>query len=256
MSHFLVIGAKKSGTTYIHSQLREINGINVPPLKETHFLLPQYQQRRTVLYNEYINGKEMFLENDRHFLVNYFLSQEQVSCEKYLELLATDEEFNGECDPELMLLSPEYIKELASADVKIICVLRHPVDRFFSHIKMIINDEQIDPNMVIRQKFNELKHQINHSLYRQTIKNWTEVFASENILFIDNKKLLNDRRKELLRLVAFISEGKILDIPDNTIIEKNINVGSDWKIDEDLALTLNNTFNEDVAQYEKYLAKC
>ena len=46
MNYFLIIGVKKGGTTFLHNQLRLFSAINVPFIKETHFLFPMVEKRK------------------------------------------------------------------------------------------------------------------------------------------------------------------------------------------------------------------
>ena len=259
MNRFLVVGMKKSGTTYLHEQLRTLNQVYVPPLKETHFLLHQSLERRVHLFKQYIsNGKNYTDENDLQFLENFFVNLLKPNIENYMELISSNCNYSGECDPELILLEKGKIEALAREKFKIVCCLRHPVDRFFSHIKMIISDKNINPNEFLnhylRADIKKLQHQINHSLYRIMITRWRSVYTHSDILFIDDKKLRSDKKKTMEKILQFITDGDFLKIDDHQVVcDKN--VGSKWKLDADLKERLDKMFEEDIEVYSTEMNK-
>jgi len=258
MNRFLVVGMKKSGTTYLHEQLRTLNQVYVPPLKETHFLY-QSLERRAHLLKQYIsNGKNYTDENDLQFLENFFVNLLKPNIENYMELISSNCNYSGECDPELILLEREKIEALAREKFKIVCCLRHPVDRFFSHIKMNIQDKNINPNEFLnhylRADKKKLQHPINHSLYRITIPRWRSVYTHSDILFIDDKKLRSDKKKTMEKILQFITDGDFLKIDDHQVVcDKN--VGSKWKLDADLKERLDKMFEEDIDIYSTEMNK-
>ena len=253
---FVVIGMKKAGTTFLHQQLRRLKFVQVPPLKESHYLLPQRNNRRKVLYKNYLESDRSLVrdEEDRRFIKRYFLDRAPASIKGYLDLLDAGCRASGECDPELILLDSPRIRDLRDARVKVVCLLRNPVDRFFSHIKMVVADKTVNPNEVIRENFQQFQHQINHSLYRHTIKNWVSIYGMEEILFIDQRSLRESRARALTGIVEFITENSFPLGPDE-ILEDDVNVGSDWILESHLRNELERVFHEDIQLYESIVAK-
>ena len=251
---FLVIGAKKAGTTYVHEQLRTLSEIFVPPLKETHFLLPFDLERKKTLYGEFLE-KQYNCESqyDKQFLKSYFLDNSTKSVEKYEEILSSGSNLFGECDPELMLLDKKWIQQLKESNFKIVCILRNPVDRFFSHVKMI-TQTGIDPNKVIADKFGELKHQIHHSLYHIVINAWKSVYG-EDILFVDQKELRVDRLTTINKIVSYISSDQLDNVYQDQIISHDINVGSSHSIDPDIKIQLESFFAKDLDFFHSLIKK-
>jgi len=252
---FVVIGMKKAGTTFLHEQLRRLKFVQVPPLKESHYLLPQRNARKQVLYKNYLESDQSLIcnEMDRRFIERYFLDRGSASIKGYLDLLDAGCRASGECDPELILLDPPKIRDLKDAGVKVVCLLRNPVDRFFSHIKMIVADKTVNPNEVIRENFQQFQHQINHSLYRHTINNWVSIYGRENIFFVDQSALRDSRVRVINEIVEFITENSFHLGPDE-ILEDDVNVGSNWILESHLRNELERVFHEDLLLYESIAA--
>tara|TARA_B110000208_G_C11744906_1_gene421387 strand:+ start:542 stop:1333 length:792 start_codon:yes stop_codon:yes gene_type:complete len=254
MKKFLVVGMKKSGTTYLHEQMRALNQIYVPPLKETHFLLNNNLDRRTFLFKDYIQKGEKFSdENDHRFLENLFVNLPGPTVENYIKLMSSNCEISGECDPELILLENEKIRVLAQENFKIVCILRHPVDRFFSHVKMIIPDKNKNPNQIIKtilaNDVKELQHQVNHSCYQVLIHKWKSIYDSSNLLFVDDKNLRNKKKKTMEKILSFISDEAFSRLDDDQLVDDK-NVGSKWVLDGDLREALNRFFEKDIDSYQ------
>lgn len=250
MKYFFIIGAKKSGTTYIHEQLRLVPKLFVPPIKETHFLLPMFRKR----YLKYLNNYNKTFpthknELDQNFFIKFLKKNIIVDVKSYLNLLNSKMEFNGECDPELMLLNEVSIRELSKSDCKIICILRDPVDRFFSHVKMTLNLNQ-DPNVFIDKNFNSLQHQINHSSYSVFLTNWLKYFSLDRFLFIRSSDLRSKKLQSINKILSFIQGDRFLPLNNSDMIQNEINVGSDWKINNELNAKLRLYFKKELEFFE------
>jgi argonaute-like protein implicated in RNA metabolism and viral defense len=162
-------------------------------------------------------------------------------------------EISGECDPELILLENEKIRVLAQENFKIVCILRHPVDRFFSHVKMIIPDKNKNPNQIIKtilaNDVKELQHQVNHSCYQVLIHKWKSIYDSSNLLFVDDKNLRNKKKKTMEKILSFISDEAFSRLDDDQLVDDK-NVGSKWVLDGDLREALNRFFEKDIDSYQ------
>lgn len=259
MNRFLIIGMKKSATTYLHEQLRELNDIYVPPLKETHFLTKHSLDRRVFLFKRYISGEIRYSdENDLKFFENFFVNLLEPNIQNYKKLISSNFKYTGECDPELILLEKDKIEALRQEKFKIVCCLRHPVDRFFSHCKMLISNKDLNPNEVLkailREDVNKLQHQIKHSRYRVTVERWKSIFGYSDISFVDDKKLRSEKRKTMEHILGFITDGDFSGIEDDKLV-KDKNVGSHWKLDGELREELDILFAEDINVYSAEINK-
>lgn len=106
---FIIIGAQKSGTTSLHKYLSGHPQIWMPPEKEAPFF------SEDTLYEK---GWE-------HYIADYFYN-------------APKEKFWGKATPHYMvdMRVPSRIARLMPK-LKLIAILRHPIERAFSHYKMI-----------------------------------------------------------------------------------------------------------------------
>ena len=163
---FIVVGAPRSGTTSLFRHLRSLKSVYLPEVKYiTHF--------RGNNYSPQLNEKE-YLE---HF--------SNVTTEKII----------GEVNPGYLSDpdSPKLIKKKIP-DVKIIILLRDPIERTFSEYISDIAKEKINcsfsdailenpppvkdfPNTGLCQKNNILER----SLYYEQVKRFFEIFGRENV---------------------------------------------------------------------------
>ena len=178
---FLIIGAQKSGTTSLFSFIAQHPDCRMPSKKEIHYFDLNYSKglkwylAHFPLYNGKITGEA----------TPYYLFHPDV---------------------------PSRVKELFS-DIKIIVILRNPIDRAYSHFQMerrnkreVIPDffeaicqeeirlsEAYNKGMIQNQKFiHQHKSYLSRGLYYTQLKRWYNLFDSNNIVvfiyedFFDN----------------------------------------------------------------------
>src|SRR6056297_1307982 len=134
MNKFLIIGGTtKAGTTSLFKYLSDHPEFCPARFKETrYFLNKNYQLQRTGKGDDY-------LENEYNKLF---------SCEDGL--------INLEATPDYLYSenTASFIKNtLSGADVKVVFLLRNPVDRFISWFKFAKQDGKIETNAAIKDYF-------------------------------------------------------------------------------------------------------
>jgi hypothetical protein len=115
LPNFLVIGAEKSGTTWIYDRLRRHPDIFMPEVKEVHFFNR---------LNSNLETRQNYKEHDLEWYKAHFRDRER-------------EAAVGEATP--MYLCDEKAPErihLHVSDVRLIACLRYPTDRAYSHYWM------------------------------------------------------------------------------------------------------------------------
>ena len=202
---FMCIGAQKAGTTWLYANLRRHPDVALPPLKEIHYFDEIYRGVRTglldrVLAREGMNKwwwKEklypsfkgvLIRRNSKEFLWYFryfFLPRSFGWYERLFD--ATGEKVTGDITPDYCILSRKIVQTILERypDLKIIYIIRNPVDRAWSALKMRyvkrrnylledINEELVEDYY---QKFGEFND------IQRTITNWGSVFP-ENQFFI------------------------------------------------------------------------
>jgi len=166
---FVGIGAERSGTTWLTDCLREHPEVYIPEKKEVFF------------FNQF----------DPHFLkvknpkyewgINWYKKQFNSSSESLI----------GEFTPTYLYdsFAPKRIKKHFPR-VKIICVLRNPVDRVFSQY---LHDQRMGviKNISFEEALEKYDNYIIKGLYSKHLKNYFDLFPRKNILII----LLDDIKK-------------------------------------------------------------
>ncbi len=203
---FIIVGAQKSGTTYLYNLLVQHKDILPSKMKEVHFF-----------DNNFDKGKSWYLS---HFPINIHNSQ-----------------ITGESSP-YYLYHPLAAERIYNYDknIKIIILLRNPVDRAISHINMMLKrhnleyDENvfcnIDNELMIQTAFEEKLdkksinknhiHQdfsfITRGIYVNQIKRYLQYFKlNENLLILKSEGFFEDTSTELIELFEFLRVDSNLD---------------------------------------------
>jgi hypothetical protein len=133
LPNFIVIGAAKAGTTALYWYLAEHPQVFMSPVKETNYFAYGLDARGRLLYGD---------PDVHRFPVKSLMEYEQLFAQ------AGDAVAVGEASP-IYLECPEAanrIRELLPA-TRIICSLRHPVERAYSDYQMYLRwrGRQLDP---------------------------------------------------------------------------------------------------------------
>ena len=211
---FLCIGAQKAATSWLWVMLRQHPEIWMPPLKEIHYFDHLYvPDNRSWTLNHIKKGVTDALK--------WQVEREVINLDhfKYLVDLAMDRPFTedwyracfnrpgangkttGDITPEYCTIPPEgiaHVKELLGQDLKLIYIIRNPVDRAVSQLKM---------NLTRRGKESEGKDFWIASAkdpviaqrgdYKTYIPQWEAVFPKANILYLPYKMVKADPAKFL-----------------------------------------------------------
>ncbi len=197
---FIIAGAQKSGTTYLYNLLVQHKDILPSTTKEVHY------------FDNNINkGDEWYLS---HFPFKFFNTNK----------------ITGESSP-YYLYHPLAAERIYNFDnqIKIILLLRNPVDRAISHLNMIINRHDIDfnfedfcniENEIIIQKLltEKLKretitksniHQdfsfIQRGIYAPQVKKYMNYFKlHKNLLIIKSEDFFDNNKKTLDTIFDFL----------------------------------------------------
>ncbi|MCX4188426.1 sulfotransferase domain-containing protein [Methylophaga sp. OBS4] len=173
---FIIIGAMKSATSTLHEQLAWQPGIFMSTPKEPNFFSDDAQYAKGWAWYEGLFAG------------------------------AKTGDLCGESSTHYSKL-PDYPETLARMqrhlpDVKLIYVIRHPVERLISHYihQWSLNVIRCDINTAI-DSYPEL---INYSCYAMQLKPYLKCYGPENILLLSNEAIRHTPQQQLERIARFI----------------------------------------------------
>ena len=193
LPNFICLGAAKSGTTTLHDILRQHPEIYVPAFKEPHFFdIPE----------NYKNGIDWYQKN-------YFKNANKKVIAEFTPSYFFDKE------------APERIFNNLGPEVKFVVLLRHPVDRAYSHYLHSKRDEHEELDFVesLNQEEDRLSRYIENKdylsylrnsyisqgLYGDMVERYLKYFKLENFMFIHfEKEFLLKRDKTIHRVLNFL----------------------------------------------------
>jgi len=153
--NFIGIGVQKGGTSWLHKQMVEHPEIFVPKhRKEIHFF-------------------DVYYDRPHQWYLNFFQAAEA----KHKAI--------GE-------ISPDYIYHTDSAkrmralypDIKLIIILRHPVQRAYSHYRMTFQSGEGQKYQDFDDFMARHPHSYKRGLYAQQLKIWMEHFNRDQMLIM------------------------------------------------------------------------
>lgn len=174
LPNFLVIGVAKAGTTAMYQHLKAHPGVYMPPKKEPNFFSfdgtwPQHTPRRPAWVTTW---------------------------EDYVALFdgVQDERAIGEASPRYFHspIAPERIRD-ALPGARLVVLLRHPVERAFSHYMHMMNSGAFDYRPfvpLVREKVKTIAtwdaepfacYGLRHSFYYDSLRRYFDAFAREQI---------------------------------------------------------------------------
>ena len=192
LPNFLVIGAYKSGTTSLYHYLRQHPDIFMSRIKEPNFFA--HEKKKEL----------MQLEGKTPRVVDRL--------EAYAALFAGagDKKAIGEASP-IYMHYPQAAKRIKATlpDVKLIAILRHPVEAFYSDHHMRIRDRrQLSGDIEERFKTEvEAKMscgQVNGLMYFEQLSTYFDLFGSQRIRVYLFEDLIQDSRALIQDIYGFL----------------------------------------------------
>ncbi len=193
MPDFIIIGAQKAGTSSLYFYLSQHPGITVSATKEIHY------------YNYYaLRGKGLGWY--RSFFPLMLSSKHQVT---------------GEASPYYLFdenVPPRIKKDIP--DVKLIALLRNPIDRAYSAYNMNKRQENRKDFPTFEEAISNEDMSSEQSVlylfrgrYADHIKNWHRHFNRDQFLFIKSEEFFQNPKKTLGEVYEFLGVERIY--PDN-----------------------------------------
>ena len=223
--NFIVVGAAKSGTTSIHYYLKQHPEIYLPENKESFFFAGISKTFYSGEGSEYGSN---IIENWEDYLTIYENASKEIAigevCVAYLYFYKN---------------SIERIKKYLPSDIKILIILRNPIDRAFSNYKHHVRDnlealtfeKAIEPETIskrLEEKWWWGFDYISTGMYYEQVKAYLDAFKEVRIIFYEDFE--QDTRKTLKYLFEFLGVDDSFE-PD--ISEKHnvseIEINTDFK---------------------------
>ncbi|MBZ0180746.1 MAG: sulfotransferase domain-containing protein [Melioribacteraceae bacterium] len=183
---FLIVGAQKAGTTSMDFYLREHPDIFLYPKKEIHFF-----------------------DNDERYALGRNWYEKQFIKRK-------NEKAIGECSPLYMYLKnvPKRIFDMFP-EIKLIFMLRNPVNRALSHYKMEVRAGRETKNFADALNFEEERilkglyekkyfSYKTRGLYLEQIERYLKFFDREQMHFVILEEMKNNPEKVMKRIFNFL----------------------------------------------------
>jgi len=244
---FLCIGAQKSGTTWLHEQLRRHPDICLPPIKENHYFDYLFCSENaawipTHFRNSATTRIRSLIQNEETVdwaAVNYFsritarVEAGQVNDDWYDDLYACcngTHPIRGDITPAYLPLPSEGIEAAYrhNPEMKIIVLLREPVSRALSRARMVLKQKQIENPT--EKNWRELINGygvIEKSRYSIQLQNWLHVFPKDQFLILPYEMIAADIGGLVREICAFLSVEQ-LDVQN--LLHERVHPGKDYAV--------------------------
>ena len=173
---FIGIGVPKSGSTWFMRILKQHPDIFISDRKEPHFF----------------SNEELYFGG----------------LENYTKLFPKSSEgkIKGEFSTKYLSRADKVSKRIKKTfpNVKLICILRNPIDRANSHLNWLKQLGDINKNLTMREALKINNGMIKFSTYSEGIKTFLDDFPKENILFIKTEDLKNNPKEIFSKVCNFL----------------------------------------------------
>jgi hypothetical protein len=272
---FIVAGPAKTGTTWLYRQLYFVTGFKLPPAKEISFFVDAYldfifrpgnkhlwddykQLSPDVLANFVKQSNEGIKARRKNNITQAFKARQYLWALYYLTIPRTTSSLSfklysrlftqsdgiasGDISPLYFTLRPEIIALIAKRfpKLKVVFILRNPVEREWSNIRMNYFSEVPSKPFSIEAY---LQKQNLGSDYKRHLENWETYFDKNRISYLFYDDLKNDPLKFINSFIQIIK-------PDATItklISEPVGQGIDKQFDPEIKTAL---LKKNLPQYE------
>ena len=195
LPNLLIVGAAKSGTTSLHNYLKQHPDIYMSNHKEPHFLI-----NNEIGVNRIPKGINNLQDYSNLFSNGASQKYRGESSAMYLQF------------PEIAIKN---IDRYLDEDVKIIIMLRNPIERAFSayqHVKRYNSDEDLDfedaleiseQRYFTNNNITPASRYIHIGMYNEFVRKFKTKFKT-NVHIIIYKDFINNTNQELSRLFSFL----------------------------------------------------
>ena len=222
---FVCIGAQKAGTTWLYDNLLRHPGVWLPPEKEIHFfnLVCPHEELLGIEVPKHRRGiaryrpalKRPSFETLR-WLYQYHHHPMSIGWYYWLYERAAEGRIRGDITPAYSTLDDRgvaFAHRVLKPECKILLILRNPVERFWSGVKMVYRwrgkDIALQDLEAIRSEI-ELPSNRLRSDYPAIVKRWSNRFGNRLGIFLYDD-LVADPREFLLSIDRFLGIDEFAD---------------------------------------------
>ena len=185
---FLVIGAQRSGTTWLYHVLRQHPHLWLPPVKELHYFDRPQLRRGSVRLEDWLPMAWTGLKTCDLWIFRYFFGLR--SDEWYMQLFQKAQAkglITGEITPAYAILGDNVFHRIQkmNPDVKLIFVMRNPVDRAWSSAHRKAKFGRIDGPLTEEKALESARSHGTalRSSYMDTIRRLERIFPARQLHF-------------------------------------------------------------------------
>lgn len=226
---FLVIGATKAGTTWLYQRLTQHPELWLPPVKELHYFdtLYPFDKSQTEFNNRsQTEFKRRIFTNTKNKLRKHVVSNENLdrnyimylmkiikeplfSLSWYISCFSDDnakDKICGEVTPSYATLPSDgivYLKKILP-NVKIIYIVRDPVERAASHVKMLADFMSKDNKKIDLISLCDNPRIVASSNYQSIIPLWRKHFDDQHLIIMPFEKIKHDPKGFLKSIKEFL----------------------------------------------------
>lgn len=244
---FLIIGAQRSGTSWLNKNLSFHPEIWLSPIKELHFFDSYKSKTRAWRRRKYLkNLRRRFLRIVRQFItldrqlwadlswdVHYFLGKRNTPW--YVKLFRPKPgQVAGEATPAYAVLSLDKIQEIydINPDMKLIYIMREPLERSWSGATKDLakkrNRRMEDvPGKEILRKL-DFPGAVARSNHVQVLDNWLSIFPKEQFFLAFFEDVVGQPEQLLLRVFEFLGVTASEDFISPSV-RKKVNQAGQYK---------------------------
>lgn len=174
---FLIIGAMKSGTTTLYDDLRTSGEFALSDIKEPNILATSRDAAEAIArYQRHFRGLPGRIRGEASTLYTQFPDCSNIA---------------------------ERAREVCGPDLRLVMVMRDPVDRILSHLRHNHAAGRIaglDPEYLIR----EVPDYLIVSDYAARLRPWVDTFGRERLLCLSFRDLIRQRRETVCAVAKFL----------------------------------------------------
>jgi hypothetical protein len=242
---FLIVGPQRTGTTWLHAHLRYHPEIMLSEPKELFFFSslknpasPRYRSNELSTYLRFF-----------HEPLWRLLLRHTISLWRYRERYRP--RVRGEATASYAALDAEIIREIAALkpDIKIILMIRNPIDRAWSHAKKDLvrnRDRKFDAVSAVEfEQFFRDPYQRQCARYVENIDNWSAALQPQHLLvglFDDVQRHPEALLLEVMRFLGVTADRRYI----SEAVRKRINPTESSKVPEEYRRCLEALLRDDV----------